>query len=1031
MTSLVGRFLSHRDYYTSPEYEETSARDSFINPFFQALGWDVTDEAGLGPAREVIVHRRIARSVEVAGEEEWDNDLTAEELAERQPTTRIPDYAFFSGGTLRFFMEAKKPAVGLRQRAPAFQVKSYAWSQGIPVSVLANFAELRLFDCTLRPEYDRPEAGQIAGFDLTCEQYLDAWDALWDALSRESVANGSLERIAQESRRRTRGAIRVDQSFLEELSTWRARIAENLVQHNIDLTSYELAEATQRIIDRIVFLRVVEDREIEPTVVLRRFARTTDAYRRLTNEFRRLDVVYNGQLFSEHFSERLELEDGTIQRFIESLYYPISPYRFDVIGADLLGAVYERFLGKELEIADGSVRLVDKPEVRHAGGVYYTPSWVVDRIVSATLGPCLEGRTPRTAGNLRVLDPACGSGSFLLGALDYLISWHEAYYSEHPDETTDRHYLGADGKRRLTVEAKSTILANSIFGVDIDPQAVEVTQMSLYVKVLEGEDSRSLSAHPRLFHSAYLPPLTGNIVCGNSLLGQRDIPRETLFDQDVARRINPFDWRDDQRGFGRILTERGGFDAIIGNPPYTRTQALREFRAEEADTYARIYRAASEGSFDIAGLFVERMLPLLRSTGRLGFIISRQFTEADYGRPLRALLAEGGHVLEIIDFEAGLVFEGVGAYTLILVATPPSRRRTYRLTRVSERPSRDELANAESSASPYSADVPTMTLTPQTWDLALPAETELLARLATNYPSLGRISGNTIFQGVVTGADVEVFRLLDLGQDPLHPQCRRVTTSRQRGSEERIEAELLKPVFAGRSDIQRFIVRSSAELLLMPYERDSPRESFVLIPPARLAERFPFADAWLRRNEQVLRARAGSWTDENWYSFSRRQNLERFAEPKVLVPYMVEHLCGAFDAAGHYFVNVSTGGYGIPVTDGLDPEYLAALLNSRLLSWVLKRYSRAWRGGWFAARNANLARLPIVLAPQTQQSLIVQLYRACIQCTGTVDSASADLDREIASRVLATAVVDFDAAVEELYALSPREALLITEAGAA
>lgn len=217
----------------------------------------------------------------------------------------------------------------------------------------------------------------------------------------------------------------------------------------------------------------------------------------------------------------------------------------------------------------------------------------------------------------------------------------------------------------------------------------------------------------------------------------------------------------------------------------------------------------------------------------------------------------------------------------------------------------------------------------------------------------------------------------------------------------------------------------------MPYERDSPRESFVLIPPARLAERFPFADAWLRRNEQVLRARAGSWTDENWYSFSRRQNLERFAEPKVLVPYMVEHLCGAFDAAGHYFVNVSTGGYGIPVTDGLDPEYLAALLNSRLLSWVLKRYSRAWRGGWFAARNANLARLPIVLAPQTQQSLIVQLYRACIQCTGTVDSASADLDREIASRVLATAVVDFDAAVEELYALSPREALLITEAGAA
>ncbi len=300
--------------------------------------------------------------------------------------------------------------------------------------------------------------------------------------------------------------------------------------------------------------------------------------------------------------------------------------------------------------------------------------------------PLVEGVTPRAVANLRIVDPTCGSGSFLLGALDYLIRWHENYFENHPTETPERHFRDAQGNRRITSETKGDILARNIYGVDIDPQAVEVTQMSLYLKVLEGEDQQTLTRQ-RLFHHTYLPPLHGNIMCGNSLLGFSDVPPELLHDE-LAYRINPFDWHDEHHGFGKVFSSRGGFDAVIGNPPYTRVQVLRRFRPEEANLYAVKYKSASAGSFDIAGPFVEKGLSILRQTSsatrRFGYIVSRQFTETDAGRPLRESLSNGQHVEEIVDFGDGFVFEGIGAYTLLLHLTARANSE-YLLTRVHRR----------------------------------------------------------------------------------------------------------------------------------------------------------------------------------------------------------------------------------------------------------------------------------------------------------------------------------------------------------
>lgn len=1023
---LVATFKANEAYYRSRDYSETATRSQFIDALLRALGWDVGDEAGLGPRRDILVENMHRSDDDVAGEDEWDDDLTEEELAARAPAISFPDYVVRVDLKSVFVVEAKKPSVNLRWKAPAFQAKSYAWSMRLPIAVLTDFEELRVFDARYRPEYDRPESGVLPGLDLRCDDFVAKWDDIWAVLSREAVTAGSLDSFVAKTP--SRGAQPVDRAFLGELAEWRVLVAADLKASNPDLDRWEIAEATQRILDRVVFIRTLEDRGILSEPILRRYARRSDAYRNLIQQFRHLDAVYNGQMFATHFSERLDLSDRVFQRLVESLYYPRCPYRFDAIGADLLGSIYERFLGQEITIDDrGVVEAADKPEVRHAGGVYYTPAWIVQRIVDTTLSPLVQGKTPRGIANLRIADPACGSGAFLLGAFEYLIRWHENYYDQHPKEAQDRHFVTSIGERRLTSDAKAQILANNLYGVDIDPQAVEVTQMSLYLAMLEGENVASLHAQQRLFQSAFLPKLDRNIRCGNSLLDSEDVSEDVLFgDEVIRRRVNPFDWHDSRLGFGDVFRTRRGFDAIIGNPPYTRVQVLRRFRPDETNAYQRKYEAAAEGSFDISSAFIERGLQLLRPDGRLGFIVSRQFCETTSGAPLRRLLSAGQHVVEIVDFVDSLVFEGVGAYT-ILLSLSRSGSSSYRLTRVPSPASVTQLAAAEESGSPLTAVLPARTLTQGEWDLDLPAEAALLQRLTAAHATLGDLCDNVIFQGVVTGADY-IYRLRDDGADPREPTLRRLSR-RDDGTETVIEASLLRPVFAGRTDIRRFATRPATEMLILPYGRDSAAERFVLLSEDQLRRQYGNAWTWLSAHRQELMERNGEWSASNWWSYARRQNLELFEEPKILVPYMIDHLCAYHDIGGHYFVNVSTGGYGIPTANIEDPDFVTALLNSRVLSWVLRRYSRAFRGGWFAARKGNLIRLPIASGDTSTRRRIVTLHEQCVRATDALRSARSERSRELAERALASATARFDDAVESMYDLSIAEKSLIASTG--
>ena len=344
-------------------------------------------------------------------------------------------------------------------------------------------------------------------------------------------------------------------------------------------------------------------------------------------------------------------------------------------------------MGSVIRLTPGHrAKVEEKPEVRKAGGVYYTPSYIVEYIVNYTVGKQIDGRSPaQLAGRkrktpFRVLDMACGSGSFLLGAyrclLDHCLDW---YAGDKPEKYPKAVYKDPrDGQWRLTIEEKKRILTTHIFGVDLDPLAVEVSKLSLLLKVLEGETDQSLTLSLLPFADRALPNLADNIQCGNSLIGPDYFTGKLLPDPDDIHRVNPFDWN---RAFPEAM-QAGGFDCIIGNLPYIRIQQMKEWAPLEVDIYKEIFHSASSGNYDIYVVFIEQGLRLLNTKGGLGVICPHKFFNAKYGEPIRLLISEGKYLAHVVHFGDQQVFEGATTYTCLLFVdnSPVKECRVVKVT---------------------------------------------------------------------------------------------------------------------------------------------------------------------------------------------------------------------------------------------------------------------------------------------------------------------------------------------------------------
>jgi len=563
--NLIAKYEAEKIAEKISRYSEEETKRGFIEPLFEILGWDFSSKE------------------EITLEEQISGDRV--------------DYGFYLNGRIKFYLEAKLLKADLYREDYAKQAIRYSWNKGVTWAVLTDFEGLIVFNA-LSPE--KSLAGKKY-LSFTYEEYLTRFDELW-RLSKEAFAGDILDKEAEKVGKKLQ-KVSVTETLSKDLNECREILTEAFLQWNEKVDPHLIDEGVQKLLNRLIFIRCAEDREIEPHTLMPLIhewkasgkAGQVSPYQAMVKKFRELDAIYNSNLFDEHPFEKWEEFSGATERVIDILYGKKNyfEYDFSIIPADVLGNVYENYLGHQLKKSKQKESPGKNLKKRKEQGIYYTPKFIVDYIVKNALGPVLDKcKSINDLQKIKILDPACGSGSFLVAAMNFLIKKYEEFG------------VKPDGFLKIQ------ILQNNIYGVDLDQQAVELARLNLLLNTFDSQTK--------------LPNLGSNIKNGNSLISGSEKELEKYFGKNY-RDKKPFNWEDEfpevfkipQPSLSRGLNS--GFDVIIGNPPWGANID------KDAEYLAFKYTESTKAHKDSYKIFIDLALQKLKNSGRLGFISPNTF----------------------------------------------------------------------------------------------------------------------------------------------------------------------------------------------------------------------------------------------------------------------------------------------------------------------------------------------------------------------------------------------------------------------
>lgn len=909
VAELVSHFKRDYDYFKSDRYNETLLRSDFLDPLFELLGWDIKNTQGKSTSeREVLL----------------EEPLKADALS----NTKKPDYTFRLFSDRKFFLEAKKPHVKIESEdSPAKQVRRYGYTAGLTISVLSNFEYLYIYDTTIPVnEDDNREKGLIKSYHYT--EFADKFDEIVSLLGHQSVYSGEFDKTWAHIERNVTHKP-VDKLFLEQINEWRLALANEIHKEEPEIPLDQLGDIVQSYINKLLFLRVCEDRNIENYKELLSVAEEKNAVG-LVTLFHNADQKYNSGLFDEFLAPQLIGNiSSTFWAIVKQLYYPETPYSFAVLSSDMLGRIYEIFLSKRLADKDGELIIVDKPE-NEDRDVVTTPTYIIQEILKRTVVPLIKGKDLQQLCELRFADIACGSGAFLLELFQLLCDAMTDYYVQH--DSSLLHRTGVDSYR-LPYAMKVSILTHCIFGVDKDYNATEATKFGLLLKLLEGEDVNSLASHKPI-----LPSLSGNIFFGNSLLGSDDVNNAT-----TREIINTYD-------FGNLK-----FDVVVGNPPYMSSEDMKNLTPLEHPLYPKKYDSAYK-QYDKYFLFIERGLQLLKEDGVLGYIIPSKFMKVGAATKLRNIIASNHYLTELVSFGANQVFSGKTTYTCLLILTKQENtifkyQEINNLTKWRNRLDSDEVTEREEE-----------TIGADTWALLPEKFDSLFTKIYRSGYSLEEAVGSdNIFNGIQTSANkTYIFK----------PTAETQTTYsfKRNNTTWEIEKSLTKPYFQtdknlGLSSFHSF---SPNARVIFPYLKDS-NGKLQVIPLEELAVNYPLGYAYIMAHRHELNRPSRDIkpipeNDNEWHRYGRHQSLEACELPcKLIVGVLSQGEKYAVDVYGTLVSSGGTAGYcivSVPEDSPYSIYYIQALLTSRPLEWISSLYGEIFRGGFIARGTKVLKQLP-------------------------------------------------------------------------
>lgn len=946
---LIGAFEKEYVIYKTPKYSEAQLRIDFLNPLLKTFGWDVDNEQGRSQfLREVIQEESI--------------DVEEDDAVSK----KNPDYTLRIQGIRKLFMEAKKVSVDLDKNAkPAFQTRRYGWNANLGISILTNFEQLVIYDCRYKPTInDSASVARYKSFHVS--QFITDFDEIYRILSFQSVASGYIDEYFSLFQKDT---ITFDSYFLKQIENWRKDLAIDIITNNTGLNDEEINFLVQRLINRIIFLRICEDREIERYETLRHI----QCYDELKALFIRSDKKYNSGLFDfieDNFSLDIQINPAVLINIFNELYYPQSPYDFSVVDPAILSQIYERYLGSRINIInEHTISIVEEPEVAASSGVVPTPKLIVQNIVNETLDPLFAGKSLPQIGQLKIADICCGSGTFLISVYDYFLEKITASLIQTGACDTDVIYKAFDGSYHLTIKTKHQIITSNIFGVDINPYAVEVTKFSLLLKLLESENSRSIDDFLAKYNAKVLPNLDDNIKCGNSLIDDTYLTynSKAIDDNDLLFKIKLFNWENEFD----FLKATNGFDAIVGNPPYVRIQNIAKFSGEEIDyfqNYISGYEVAASDAFDKYYLFIQRAIELLNDNGILGYIVPHKFFIVKGGKFLRKFIVRHASIRRIIHFGVSQVFPNRSTYTAIMILDK-NKRSDFNFKRV--RVLSPEFITGTMQYDNYKSSL----LGENPWVFVSKETERIFGKLKkANTAPLHAIA--EIAVGLQTSADkIYIFQPVS--------ETENTYLFHYKNRQYEVEKAICKPCIYDLS-FGLFDTLSPNAQMIFPYNIQGGKAE--VFSEQYFLDAYPLAWGYLNEFKDKLSKRSINGSKEpKWYQFGRSQSLTRFHNtPKLIWSVLSTKPGYVFDGDNLQFTGGGNGPYySLFSKSDYSLFYILGILSHPVIEAMVKSGASEFRGAYYSHGKQFIENLPIRIIDFSKKS-DVDLYEGIIKSVGSL-----------------------------------------------
>lgn len=970
---------------------------TWLNDFLAVFGWDVRNVNHVRQEAVLAEKERIR-------------------LASINSVHRRPDYTLLSGADIKSFLDAKSLDVDIfSDKAAAFQIRSYGWSARVPCAFVSNFAQLAIFDTRNKPDLFQDAAHGVV--QIRMDEYLDKFDLIFDHFWRGNVIEDKLRILYKMSSKD--GWKTLDRQFMGVLSDFRQRLAVELNKANAALVSEEAAlnYYVQVIMDRIIFIRVCEAKGIERNERLREFQRSAEGFWRAFRKscYMEFHNHYDGAMFERDTKFGLiELTDDVFARFIDELYYP-SPYRFDVIPVNVLAGIYEEFLGRRLTISAGKVKVVLKGEYVKTKGAVPTPEHIVRLVCRETLPSEAKIMLDELLDS-PILDPCCGSGTFLLACYDYLERRFIAILKDKEELQQiyeDLYFVDDEGNWHLTIPGRRLLVVKCLFGVDIDEAAVEVTKMSLALKIVDGTCITtwvSLGANGERI----LRDIAANIKLGNTLV--------SLSQGITVKQAHDLCAFDPASAFPAVFRRKTpGFAYVVCNPPYVETKYYKKAQPLLHKYLAKNFRAF-EGKADLSVLFIERCISLLAETGKAGFIVQRRWFKTDYGRSIRNIINSQKSLERLIEFEATDIFPGRITYVaVIILSKQPHEHLQYRLVAGNGEEVR-KLCDLDGESSCQAQIGCVEVQHPKansSWDFDTTGVGALYGKLLGLHGAFGDIPGLEIKDGIQAlwkkayhFMNVRFINGVAAGKNGF-------------GETAEIEKELLRGIVYNK-EFYPFMKVEPDAWCLFPYKGASSDA----ILYSDLKSHYPLAYKYLEANKKKIKNKVKCRDGEKWHTFTREHNHGLYNVDKIIVPMTAKDTIATYADGknGLYMDNANVWFVTIDKASQKLMKAVAAIINSTTFSVLAKQKTNPQSGGYYKFNKQFLFPVPFpwgrLIGYSTAMTRLAVLYDN-IQALEEAWLAENTNHRELIGQQIDKRWQELDSAVDRLYGISKDDKLLI------